>query len=190
MRFFVAALALFVTPALIAPTACAQNVATQVESALLAKVDPALQPCLAELVGLTISVPEGFADNQHLVAPEGADDDLELVLCSYVDVVAEEVRRYFHVVARPHLDVQEQIAFLRGDYLDANDAATLTPTSAPALNVEVTRAYERTLENGDLHDMVVLGCEDGVCYRLDMVVPGGTGREALVDVLRGVRFEG
>ncbi|MEM6783257.1 MAG: hypothetical protein AAF624_05925 [Bacteroidota bacterium] len=64
MRFFVAALVL-----LLVPTAFAGGL-------------PKSLPCQADLVGLAITVLEGFADNQHLVAPEGADDDLELVLCS------------------------------------------------------------------------------------------------------------
>ncbi|MEL7170229.1 MAG: hypothetical protein AAGN64_12855, partial [Bacteroidota bacterium] len=169
--------------------ACAQDVATQVDPAPLAKVDPALQPCLAELVGLTITVPEGFAENQHLVHPEGATDDPDLVLCSFVD---EATGQFLSVSAHTYFDADQQAAWQRGDEFALSTGPTLMLTSAPipSLNVDITSAYSMSFADGQAHGMMVLGCADGRCYKLEVSGSPASDRDAFIDVLRGVRFEG
>ncbi|MEM8601060.1 MAG: hypothetical protein AAGF99_14165 [Bacteroidota bacterium] len=167
MRFCVAALALLLVPAAFAGD------------------DPVSPSCQADLVGLAITVPEGFADNQHLVAPEGTPEAPTLVLCSFVD---EATGRFFVVEVHTYFDAARQAAWARGDETAAHSDIVLTSTAAPVLNVEVDSARDMDFEEG--HGVMVYGCEAGNCYKLVASGSADTERDALVDVLRGVRFEG
>ncbi|MEO0856750.1 MAG: hypothetical protein AAFY55_07885 [Bacteroidota bacterium] len=111
------------------------------------------------------------------------------MLCSFVD---EAGKQFLSVSAHTYFGADQQAAGQRGDEFALSTGPTLTLTSAPipSLNVDIASAYSISFADGQAHGMTVLGCADGRCYKLEASGSIATDRDAFIDVLRGVRFEG